>query len=315
MPRPVRIPRSAFAKSPRKPKASIRSRGRRFTSGFADTASSKREGRWWQTQLPIRWGSTAHAMTRSRHARYRCARRPIHRRRSASVLFTLPEDDFGVVNKQMQAGTLAVVASSRADNKALGQGRLLLINNEIDQTTGTIQLKATFPNKNHALWPGQFVDVQLLVETRHNAITAPSAADSTLRTLPRPSTPARRPHPLHRRITVLLPHPGNPPLRALRRLTWRAHQRARRHHGRRRGSRGRGRGRYRQATARPASERADRVPDAGAAGGRGEQPAGCVDGAPAQPLPRHLRAHGHRQLPRSVGPWLCRMAPSTGWAA
>ncbi len=93
-----------------------------------------------------------------------------------SVLFTLPEDDFGVVNKQMQAGALTVVASSRADSKTLGQGTLLLINNEIDQTTGTIQLKATFPNKDHALWPGQFVDVQLLVETRHNAVTVPSAA-------------------------------------------------------------------------------------------------------------------------------------------
>jgi multidrug efflux system membrane fusion protein len=93
-----------------------------------------------------------------------------------SVLFTLPEDDFEVVNKQMTAGVLTVTASSRADNKVLGQGTLLLINNQIDQTTGTIQLKATFPNQDHALWPGQFVDVRLLVETRHNAITVPSAA-------------------------------------------------------------------------------------------------------------------------------------------
>ena len=93
-----------------------------------------------------------------------------------SVLFTLPEDDFGVVNRQMAAGPLTVAASSRADNKVLGQGTVLLINNQIDQTTGTIQLKATFPNKDHALWPGQFVDVQLLVETRHNAVTVPAAA-------------------------------------------------------------------------------------------------------------------------------------------
>lgn len=93
-----------------------------------------------------------------------------------SVLFTLPEDDFGVVNREMTAGPLTVTASSRADNKALGQGTVLLINNQIDQTTGTIQLKATFPNKDHALWPGQFIDAQLLVETRHNAITVPSSA-------------------------------------------------------------------------------------------------------------------------------------------
>jgi membrane fusion protein, multidrug efflux system len=93
-----------------------------------------------------------------------------------SVLFTLPEDDFGMVNRQMAAGPLTVTASSRADNKVLGTGTVLLINNQIDQTTGTIQLKATFPNKDHALWPGQFIDAQLLVETRHNAVTVPAAA-------------------------------------------------------------------------------------------------------------------------------------------
>lgn len=93
-----------------------------------------------------------------------------------SVLFTLPEDDFALVNKWMAQGTLTVVATSRADNKRLSQGTLLLINNQIDQTTGTIQLKATFDNKDHALWPGQFIDAQLLVETRHNAVTVPSAA-------------------------------------------------------------------------------------------------------------------------------------------
>lgn len=93
-----------------------------------------------------------------------------------SVLFTLPEDDFGVVNTQLAAGPLSVVASSRTDSKALGQGTLLLVNNQIDQTTGTVQLKATFPNQDHALWPGQFVAAQLLVETRHNAVTVPSAA-------------------------------------------------------------------------------------------------------------------------------------------
>jgi membrane fusion protein, multidrug efflux system len=93
-----------------------------------------------------------------------------------SVLFTLPEDDVGVVNRQMAAGVLTVVASSRADSKVLGQGTLLLVNNQIDQTTGTAQLKATFPNRDHALWPGQFVEVQLLVETRQGAVTVPTAA-------------------------------------------------------------------------------------------------------------------------------------------
>jgi multidrug efflux system membrane fusion protein len=93
-----------------------------------------------------------------------------------SVVFTLPEDVFGLVNKQLAKGPLAVAVSNRADNQVLGQGTLLLINNQIDQTTGMIQLKATFPNQDHALWPGQFVDAQLLVETRHDAVTVPSAA-------------------------------------------------------------------------------------------------------------------------------------------
>ena len=93
-----------------------------------------------------------------------------------SVLFTLPEDDVGVVNREMAAGSLTVAALSRVDNKVLDRGTVLLINNQIDPTTGTVELKATFPNKNHVLWPGQFVDVQLLIETRHAAVTVPSAA-------------------------------------------------------------------------------------------------------------------------------------------
>jgi membrane fusion protein, multidrug efflux system len=93
-----------------------------------------------------------------------------------SVLFTLPEDYVGEVNRQIAAGPLTVAASSRADDKVLGQGTLLLVNNQIDQTTGTIQLKATFPNQDHALWPGQFIDARLLVETRHGAVTVPAAA-------------------------------------------------------------------------------------------------------------------------------------------
>jgi multidrug efflux system membrane fusion protein len=58
----------------------------------------------------------------------------------------------------------------------MGQGVVLLINNQIDLTTGTVQLKATFPNQDHALWPGQFIAAQLLVETRHGAVTVPAGA-------------------------------------------------------------------------------------------------------------------------------------------
>jgi membrane fusion protein, multidrug efflux system len=93
-----------------------------------------------------------------------------------SVLFNLPEDDLGLVSRQMAAGSLTVTASSQDGSKVLGQGTLMLIDNEISQTTGTIRLKAIFPNKDRALWPGQFVDAQLLVETRRAATTAPAVA-------------------------------------------------------------------------------------------------------------------------------------------
>ena len=93
-----------------------------------------------------------------------------------SVLFTLPEDEFGVINTQLAAGPLTVTAASRTDSKVLGQGVVLLINNQIDLSTGTVQVKATFPNKDHALWPGQFVAARLLVETRHGAVTVPAGA-------------------------------------------------------------------------------------------------------------------------------------------
>jgi len=53
---------------------------------------------------------------------------------------------------------------------------VLLINNQIDPTTGMVQLKATFPNKDHALWPGQFVDAKLLVQTLPDMVTIPTAA-------------------------------------------------------------------------------------------------------------------------------------------
>ena len=57
----------------------------------------------------------------------------------------------------------------------LDQGTLGLINNEIQQTTGTIQLKANFPNKAHKLWPGELVNARLLLETRHNGLTVPAS--------------------------------------------------------------------------------------------------------------------------------------------
>jgi RND family efflux transporter MFP subunit len=93
-----------------------------------------------------------------------------------SVLFTLPEDAAGMVLRQAKAGPLSVSATLRDDDKPAAHGTLLLVNNQIDTVTGTIQLKASFPNKDHVLWPGQFVDVRLLLETRRNAVTVPPGA-------------------------------------------------------------------------------------------------------------------------------------------
>jgi multidrug efflux system membrane fusion protein len=93
-----------------------------------------------------------------------------------SALFTLPGDAVGPVQRQMKAAPLRVSAMARNDARPIAQGQLLLVNNQIDATTGTVQLKATFPNKDRNLWPGQFVDVRLLLETRHNAVTIPSGA-------------------------------------------------------------------------------------------------------------------------------------------
>ena len=77
----------------------------------------------------------------------------------------------------MAKGTVSVIATSQqGDGTALDQGTVKLIDNQIDTTTGTIRLKAVFPNTNLKLWPGQFVNVRLLERTDENALTVPAAA-------------------------------------------------------------------------------------------------------------------------------------------
>ena len=93
-----------------------------------------------------------------------------------AAVFTLPEADLPRIQDAMAKGTLPVVAYTSDDKTKLGDGTLLTPNNTIDTTTGTIQLKATFPNANDRLWPGQFINARLLVETLHKAITVPLAA-------------------------------------------------------------------------------------------------------------------------------------------
>jgi multidrug efflux system membrane fusion protein len=93
-----------------------------------------------------------------------------------SLLFTLPQTDLPAIQEQMAKGPLAVVAYSQDNKIKLDEGNLLLVNNEISGTTGTIQLKAEFPNHAHQLWPGQLVNAHLLLETRKNAITVAGSA-------------------------------------------------------------------------------------------------------------------------------------------
>jgi multidrug efflux system membrane fusion protein len=93
-----------------------------------------------------------------------------------SIIFTLAQKDFETVRKAMKDGALTTVAYSQDDTTKLDEGSLLLVNNTMLQSSGTMQLKANFPNKSETLWPGQFVNVRLNVAVRHNAITIPITA-------------------------------------------------------------------------------------------------------------------------------------------
>jgi len=93
-----------------------------------------------------------------------------------AVVFTLPEDALPNVAQHMKKGTLQVDAYSRDDITKLATGKLLTIDNQIDPTTGTGKLKAMFDNADNALWPNQFVNAHLLLETRKGTIVVPAAA-------------------------------------------------------------------------------------------------------------------------------------------
>jgi multidrug efflux system membrane fusion protein len=93
-----------------------------------------------------------------------------------SVVFTLPEEQLGEVGEALSAGPVKVTTVSRDGGKVLDEGTLSLIDNQIDQTTGSARLKATFANKTNALWPGQYVDARVLIRTEKSALTIPDAA-------------------------------------------------------------------------------------------------------------------------------------------
>ena len=93
------------------------------------------------------------------------------------VVFPIPEDQLPRVMKRLAAGDrIPVEAYDRAQKEKLGSGRLLTADNQIDTATGTIKLKAEFPNADGMLFANQFVNVRLPVETRPNATLAPTAA-------------------------------------------------------------------------------------------------------------------------------------------
>jgi membrane fusion protein, multidrug efflux system len=95
-----------------------------------------------------------------------------------SLIFTLPETVLPQIQQQQQKTNrpLTVLAYSQDNTIKLDEGALGLVNNEILQTTGSIQLKANFPNKEHRLWPGELVNARLLVDTRHDGLTVAASA-------------------------------------------------------------------------------------------------------------------------------------------
>jgi multidrug efflux system membrane fusion protein len=93
-----------------------------------------------------------------------------------AVLFNLPQQQLSRVNKAFAKGSLGVQATEADNHTVVDSGTLQVVNNQVDQTTGTVQYKAEFPNKELQLWPGQFVNIQLLVDTLRKAVVVPAAA-------------------------------------------------------------------------------------------------------------------------------------------
>ena len=96
--------------------------------------------------------------------------------RPISILFTLPQQQLSDVARAMAKGPPAVEAFGPDNRTVIDRGTLLVVDNQVDQTTGTIKLKAEFPNQDLQLWPGQFVNVRLLIDTLQQVVVAPTAA-------------------------------------------------------------------------------------------------------------------------------------------
>jgi multidrug efflux system membrane fusion protein len=96
-----------------------------------------------------------------------------------AVLFSLPQDDLPAVMEAQRHSELAVAVDTRDGTRHIADGKLVFINNAVDQTTGQIQMKAVFTNTDRVLWPGQFVSVRLLLRTDRNAAVVPAQAVQT----------------------------------------------------------------------------------------------------------------------------------------
>lgn len=96
--------------------------------------------------------------------------------RPISVTFTLAQDNLPAVAEAIRRGRAPVYALSANEAAQLGEGEVVTIDNAIDTTTGTIKVKAVFSNKDSKLWPGQFINTRVLVDTRKNVLTVPTAA-------------------------------------------------------------------------------------------------------------------------------------------
>jgi multidrug efflux system membrane fusion protein len=93
-----------------------------------------------------------------------------------AVIFTAPEEQLPYINEAQAVAPLKVIAITTDGKKPLAEGKLAVVNNQVDTTSGTIRLKGVFDNKDHALWPGQSVSTRLLVKTLKDATVVPDDA-------------------------------------------------------------------------------------------------------------------------------------------
>jgi multidrug efflux system membrane fusion protein len=93
-----------------------------------------------------------------------------------AVLFSLPQQELPALNNAMSHGPVAVQALAADGTTVVDNGNVVVINNQVDQTTGTVQLKGEFPNHDTQLWSGQFVNIRVLIDTLHRAVVVPTAS-------------------------------------------------------------------------------------------------------------------------------------------